>query len=791
MMKFLNLNTGCTFDALWTSTQSKGYIFWFPNEQSTNITYTMPLCIVSDQGGDLTVSIDDNDVFSFITHTHNDDGSERTCTVDGYVFNEPEYIYELTLTPEKIDNKHYVYSFNVACCGDMAGEYICKIKIGNDGSFIRVGADLYDEYEPVYVNLSNMGVELPDMIQKAIYDTNVHEDLKDNIIVNRKLKELISNYWDIIANKGSYKSLQNSLKWFEWGDKLKIREIWKHDDAGKVVFSDKDLMSLMENKIKDSFQDFVRTSYVSLYCCLYNEDSTYDAELNPNISNVIFKWTEQDMQLKLALLAQFFGQYFLPIHLSILHATVEDIVFTNTIKTVHANVIKRNDFFGDFNYVECSVKDDSVYKMTNVRAQITKNTRFGVKYDPDNKPNELSYFGVDFFPSVGMVDENSIKTFSQQYYTGPGAIIPFELHIPNQDAHDFIKQTIVDVRVGNDPEKRSVFFDRINSTPISENSTAYEFKMNFNVLLKEANSYVIKFTFITGSSKTITRLVKFVVEDADNININVYKVKSKDDQSGFTYDDFFDTTCGKYIYSIQSGQPDKPYHYHYLPCIDPENTNYSSYKGIKLNRTIVFDVKQSSKEDINAIRQKMQDDYLEFNKKKVDTTKPVYTTIDDKINYLIFVSKRFYAVAPARDDLKQYKVIRDDLVFYPQFHELELIKGDSIDDYMINDYDAICCAAEINTVNGVETFKYGHQLSKRGLEWHFINASTGESFNHPTSSVQPFISKTDGNLLPPGYYDISFKYSLTNGVEHECKLNSAFIVKKRSSYETVCNKSDS
>ena len=526
-----------------------------------------------------------------------------------------------------------------------------------------------------------MGVELPDMIQKAIYDTNVHEDIKDNIIVNRKLKELVSNYWDTIANKGSYKSLQNSLKWFEWGDKLKIREIWKRDDAGKVVFSDKDLMSLMENKINDSFQNFVRTSYVSLYCCLYNEDYTYDTELNPNISNVIFKWTEQDMQLKLALLAQFFGQYFLPIHLSILHATVEDIVFTNTIKTVHANVIKRNDFFGDFNYVECSVKDGSVYKMTNVRAQVTENTRFGVKYNPVNKTNELSYFGVDFFPSVGVVDETSIKTFSQQYYTGPGAIIPFEMHIPNQDANDFIKQTIVDVRVGNDFEKRSVFFDIINATSISENSTTYEFefKMNFNVLLKEANSYVIKFTFITGSSKTITRLVKFAVEDADNININVYKVKSKDDQLGFTYDDFFDTSCSKYIYSIQSNQDAKSYHYHYLPCMDQKNENYKNYTGIKLNRTIIFDVRETS-EDINAIRQIMQDDYLEFNKKEVVKTESVYTTTD-KIKYLIFVSKRFYAVEP---DLGSYTPIRNDLVFYPQFHELELIKGDSIDDYMIN-----------------------------------------------------------------------------------------------------------
>ena len=51
---------------------------------------------------------------------------------------------------------------------------------------IKIGADFYGEYEQVYINLSNFGVEIPDYVQKAIYDSNVHEDYKDNILFDNK-----------------------------------------------------------------------------------------------------------------------------------------------------------------------------------------------------------------------------------------------------------------------------------------------------------------------------------------------------------------------------------------------------------------------------------------------------------------------------------------------------------------------------------------------------------------------------------------------------------------------------
>lgn len=765
-MKFLDLNTGYSFDGLWTGLQSKGYIFWFPNEQSTNITYTMPICVLTnaeDTDTDidpemsvpsLTLTIEENDIFSFIVN------DEKTDTIDGYVFSAPRYTNTITTVPEKIGN-YYAHVVNIACSSKVEGEFVCKIKIGDEG-YIRVGADFYGEWEPTYINLSNMGAEIPDTVQKAIYDSNVHEDLTDNILVNRKFKELLSNYWDIIANKGSYKSLKNALEWFEWSDNLTVKEIWRHTDADRIVFDDRDLMTLFENKLEDSFNNFVKTTFISLYCTMQDELDIYDSEGNPELEKAVFKWSREDLQLKIALLAQFFGMYFLPIHLSILHATVEDKVFTNAIKQLYSTGINRDDCVGDLNYVDCNIKDNAVFKMTNVNTQVTNSTIFGVRY-----PDTLT-FGVDSFPKKDIVDERSIRTFAQQYYAGPGVIVPIEMTIQDQFTGDFIKETIADFTNENGTVSRCKFYDIIK---VKNN----RIKLKFNFLAKTAQHYSIRLNFIFGSGKTVTRLIEFDVEDADNLNINVYKVRSKDDTNGLTVEDFKDTSSSKYFFRIQDKNLSNEYYAQYLPYMSNTDSRYMNYKGIKLTRTVIVELMNKNglehihnDSEILFIRALMRDNFLEFAR---------YNT-EGQMTYLIFVSKKFYAEVPNAiyNNKFNYKfnIIRNDLGFYPQFHYLEKMNGNSIDDYTVNQYEAICCAAEINNGKNVEDFRYGHMIDT--AEWSFNNSATVENIQLPFSSRTPFIAKSKPQMND-GYYDVSFKYSLTNGVIDECRLDSAFRIK--------------
>lgn len=755
MIKFLDLNTGCSFDGLWETTQTKGYIFWFPNEQSTNITYTMPICIVSDKDldEDTVISVDNNEIYSIVSHVG------KTDLIDGFLFDVPKYSNEIKLSEiykEQIGD-NVLYLFNIACNSELEGEFICKVNIGDYG-YIRVGADFYGENESLYINMSNMGVDIPESIQKAIYDANVHEDLKDNILINRKFKELLSNYWDIVANKGSYKSLLNSLKWFEWGDLLVIKEIWKHSVADKTFFTDKEILSLFENNLNSSFENYIKTTYVSLYYSMYDEIPEYDDEYNPILIETAIKWSRNDLQLKLSLLAQFLGIYFLPIHLSILHATAEDKVFTNTIKTIIGTSVKRDDAFGDFTYIESNIKDNSTYKMTNVKAQVTTDTIYGNNYNE----NENVSFGVDAFTTNNVVTNENIYTFAQQYYTGPGVIIPIEMIIKNQKNKDFIKYTIVDI-ITNKETKRLYLHDII----AAKNK---KITIKFKFLAKYASNYILKFTFVTGTSKTLTKNLKFIVEDADNLNINIYKVQAKDDSKGFTYKDFADTTNSQYFFKIQKNIPNT-YYIQHLPYMSPDNQLYDSYKGIKLSRTVVFDIQNKNNKahayneyEQTVIRGLMDNDFLEFDKRDAN----------GKITYMIFVSKYFYASLPQDIINKKFNIIRNDLGFYPQFHNLVLMHGNNIADYTVSQYEAVCCAAEINTLYGVKPFRYGHMIDS--AEWTFTNATNNDILYHPTSSRVPFIAN-EKTSISPGYYDVSFKYSLTNGIADECKLDSGFRIK--------------
>lgn len=768
-MKFIDLNNdsptqGHSFDALWRDNQQKGYIFWFPKEQSIGLTYIMPIAFIGDEQP-IDITIEDNNIFSFITT------SNEQVIVDDYVFDgEPIYSKTFTTVPEKVGNK-YIHMFNVACCSQQAGEYICKVNIGDEG-YIRIGADMYGEYEPSYINLSNMGVEIPTGVQKAIYDANVHEDEIDNILINRKFKELLSNYWDIVANKGSYKSLSNSLEWFEWDDILKIREIWKHTEANRTIFNDEDILSVFEDRIENTVNNFMRTTYISLYCSLQEETGNYDLEYNPEVAAAVLKWSRNDIQLKIALLAQFFGIYFMPLHMSLLHAVAEDIVFTNTIKAISGAEIKHDDCFGDFNYVESNIKDGGIFKMTNVRAQVTNKTPLLSQIDG-------VHFGVDVFPKRTNVNADNIKTFASQYYAGPGVIIPIKMTIPNQLQNDFIKHTIVDYTTNTGIYHRLKFYDKFGVRNGNIN-------INFNFLAKEAAEYSIVFTFILASSKSITRTLRFKVEDVDNLNINMYKIHAKDDSKRLTKDDFIDNACSKYMFKIQPGY-NKQYYSQYMPYMLPTNDNYKDYNGIKLTRTVVVDLQNKnglghlmSDKEVAILRGIMSEDYMEFARYEYQDGKPV---IDDngkpRMNYLIFVSNKFYAELPnaIHNNVYGYKynIIRNDLGFYPQFHYLEKMDGNTIDKYTVSPYEAVCCAAEINNGYDVEEFRYGHLIQE--AEWSFFNHLTNETITHNATSRVPFAIKSEYDAMKPGYYDVTFKYSLTNGITDECTLNSAFRIK--------------
>ena len=101
--------------------------------------------------------------------------------------------------------------------------------------------------------------------------------------------------------------------------------------------------------------------------------------------------------------------------------------------------------------------------------------------------------------------------------------------------------------------------------------------------------------------------------------------------------------------------------------------------------------------------------------------------------------------------------------------------GDDIRNYTVNQYEGVCCAAEIRNTSRQDPipFRYGHLIE--GSEWIFENATTLEQFKHTVSVRQPFVANKNYAELPDGYYNVIFRYKLIDDAEErELKLDSAF-----------------
>ena len=516
MIRFVDLETGNTFDG------SDQYVFWFDNEQSINIIYSKPICFISDKRI-INISIEKNDIFKLIDSTKINSKTKYHNINNLYVDN-----LESVGTAY---NAYYVHIIYITCRTDHEGEYICNFYIDNES--YKVGADFYGADESLYINLSNNGIEIPEGIQKAIYPVNVHEDNRDNIVLNRKWKELLSNYWDIIANKGSYKSLYNSLNWFEYGDMLRLCELWKYNNCG-IKYEVQDLQSMLKDKYSESKNNFAKTTYIALYCSLNKikkegDKIIYDDEKNPVLEKIVHKWSDTDLALKMSMLGSFYETYFMPIHLDLIHSTIENITFANTTKLDISAIIDRTDYIYYHDDIKCNIKDGDIFYLDTVDCYVNPNTLFKQTQFESNKQDDFGnslgssnnqspsfrYFispdniiGVDKSPNIH--SEKDLKLYAAQLYSGSGVIIDFEIDIPLQ-ANDFIK-------------KEKVI---INNKSITDYKILKDSKIKFSIFRPSIGNYTINLQFDSANGYVYTKKVNFVIKDTEHDDIRVYKVLHK------------------------------------------------------------------------------------------------------------------------------------------------------------------------------------------------------------------------------------------------------------------------
>lgn len=663
MLKFIDIETGDVFDG------TGKYVHWFDEGQSTNINYCKEIVFISDVPS-VNIIIEDNPYFKlmdFMPRANPDDPTQtidptQTENLNGFDYYNINNFLVSSLTLQGISyNGVYLYRFFVYTFSSSTGEYIVEVKI--NGEPIQVGADFYPENELITNDLENLGIEIPMQIQKAIYESNVHEEAMDNILVNRKWKELLLEYWNIVANKGSYKSLVNSMKFFEYGDLVKIMEFWKVHYNKDILISN-DLEQILNDRFREQLSVLSKTTYTGLYLALekikHETDAIGDyvptefdenlndplAQDNPILDRVSTIWSALDLSLKMTLVGNFFSTYFMPLHLDLIHSTIEDICFTNTIKIISSGVFQRKDYIDRCNNFLSSVKKEANYYIKPQDVYVNSRTILGYKeFDrviDDDTSNDGRGYGPTRFDSGEIlrmdrvqddsryydevsilgVDTEADTSYIQNAFAGSGtpwefvfsganiihkfgALVPIDVKITsNVSGDDAIKSAEIhwvrDSKQLFDYVDNATWIEPIEIEDEDGNPTGHwKYEFDFNLLFQNPGKYHFFVTFTSTKSFIYSReFIINVLDDADN-PIHIYKVErvdpkeykdleiqvSTDPDAGGTVT----ISNGEYSYNIND--------YMFTQTFEPESLACSQYicadilnmqKNTGLNHVIIF-----------------------------------------------------------------------------------------------------------------------------------------------------------------------------------------------------------
>lgn len=591
MTHFIDIQTGNIFDG------HQPYCFWFDESQSVGLNYIKQICFVSDKS---TVIVELNsDVFKLLELNSSTSALKTFEQMPNHCINTFKYKsledlivknstyknYGILHLPKNSSKSVYIHMLYIVGHSDVSGECVETIKI--DGEEFLIGADFYNENEILKKNLQNIGFEVPDAIQKAIYEVNLREDSTDTTTLNRKFKELLIEQIDILANKGSYNSLINSLNWFEYGDLIKIQEYWKNKDS---VYYRSELTSIIKDSLQDLLQTHTKTTYIGLYLALnkikvdeygniiyakpdnhkhtvngidlysaklnkglYKEDPKQNRKLQINAGNVNIEdfkdgeldknyegsnwkrlyqglipepipqleyisslYGKEELSLKMALLGNFYATYFMPIHLDLIHSTIENIVFTDTIKLSTFNNYTRIDLVNNTQSFNISLDNNEVYYLNNITVSANDYTNMST---PLSNDGVVKILGVEYLNNIF---SESAKVW-QQLYSGIGCVIPVYFDVKLDENTCIQKVNFVKEYIKNgNLEKEYSSFDVLIHPENPNEFVQYK----FNLLFTEANKYSIGIELILNNGQTYSKRFNDInIVDNTNSDISLYKIE--------------------------------------------------------------------------------------------------------------------------------------------------------------------------------------------------------------------------------------------------------------------------
>ncbi len=296
------------------------------------------------------------------------------------------------------NNSAYVYEIRVGFSSEVSVNQYEYLGLYVD-NVLSAYIEFYCESEELDDKFKNMAVDTlrfdftPDDF-KAIFSVDVKEDIPDNIVLNRKYKEFIFEYLNLVAHKTSYKSLINIIKFFDYGDRLSLKEYWENPNAGEgeLRYTYANLDTTLNDVNKKMKEGLVKTTFLGLFYNL-NRLSGFDDDGNEQ-TELTSTFTIDEIITKLNYLKNYLDRSaFLPEPFEIVDIVGRFLSFHRTIHTYwsiysHRTHVKTNsnEFTineGSTHYLKVDdynvVNDPEYYILDDTLAVVVENPSDGIE----------------------------------------------------------------------------------------------------------------------------------------------------------------------------------------------------------------------------------------------------------------------------------------------------------------------------------------------------------------------------------------------------------------------------
>lgn len=432
----------------------------------------------------------------------------------------------------------FIYPLHVAISYDESIEklydYVTKFSLSIDSQSIsfEIRSRFEDIDERLIVLLQNEKTKITNDWYYAFRNTDIElKDDKDIVFINRKMKEFLYERFDLKHLKGSYKSLESIIKFFEYYDFVTIKEYWQ---SIKDVNSYKHSDILHEISQVDPFNDgFVKTRMIGLFYQINRHDGTFDEDGIPNyvlIDDVDFT----QLYSKFNALERFLKIHdYLPDDIKLVDIVGEHTSFNGFDLREWPNVVNLFDIdeFTKFTFQgNIIVNEGNDKSFIRVHKMLIKNNVYSTSgNDLIVEPNVSAHVISDIMEIIKLDSElESLDDFDilTKYVRADAAIVNVEVTYEQQSYVDenisFYKISI-DKQI-NDTEYQNVFLsDRYTvSTLLGNHGFAFRKTGTYKVTIMLYDYY--------GNVSTISSNVQIVIQTTD-IQFNVSELSSDDNSS--------------------------------------------------------------------------------------------------------------------------------------------------------------------------------------------------------------------------------------------------------------------